>query len=74
MATLSGMKEICNYVRRSEATVLDWIKNMDFPAKKLSGIWESDRELIDDWRRNQINGGEKTALPGKKNKPGSPVR
>ena len=55
MAQLSGMKEICAYVRRSEATVLDWIRQLDFPAKKINGgIWESDTKLVNRWRENQI--------------------
>ena len=55
MTQLSGMKEICVYVRRSEATVLDWIRHLGLPAKKLNGgIWESDTNLIDEWRVKQI--------------------
>jgi hypothetical protein len=51
---LSGMDEIGEYVRRSPVTVLDWIRNMGFPASKIGGIWESDTFLIDKWRRKQI--------------------
>lgn len=51
---LSGMSEICQYVRRSHDTVLNWIRTMDFPAKKIGGVWESDRVLIDEWRRGEI--------------------
>jgi len=54
---LQGMKEIGAYVNRSEATVLDWIRNLDFPANKMDGgIWESDKTAIDDWRRKMITG------------------
>ena len=53
---LSGMAEICGYVRRSDATVLSWIRNRKFPAQKLGGIWESDKALIDEWRKVQIVG------------------
>lgn len=52
---LVGMAEICAYVQRSEKTVQDLIKNEGFPAKKLGGIWESDRLLVDKWRRKRIN-------------------
>ena len=49
------MKEICAYVRRSEATVLEWIRQLDFPATKINGgIWESDTKLVNRWRENQI--------------------
>lgn len=32
---LSGLEEIALYARRSKATVLDWIRNKEFPAAKL---------------------------------------
>jgi len=51
---LSGMDEISDYARRSAVTLLDWIRNMSFPATKIGGIWESDTCLIDQWRREQI--------------------
>lgn len=51
---LSGMDEITEYARRSSVTILDWIRNMNFPARKIGGIWESDTSLIDQWRREQI--------------------
>ncbi len=52
--TLTGMKAICTYVNRSEATVLDWIRTRDFPAKKLGGIYESDTASIDVWRTERL--------------------
>jgi hypothetical protein len=63
---LSGMKEICYYVRRSESTVLQWIRELDFPAKKIGGVWESDRTLVDQWRKEQINGRQIQEAPAKK--------
>lgn len=54
MTALSGMKEIADYMRRSESTVLALIRDFDFPAKKIGGVWESDTELADAWRRKQI--------------------
>lgn len=53
---LSGMKDICAYVGRSEPTVLALIRNEGFPAKKIRGEWTSDTELVDAWRRKQIAG------------------
>lgn len=47
---LTGMKEISKYVNRSQATVIRWIKNKNFPAKKIDGVWESHTGKIDDWR------------------------
>lgn len=57
MPGLVGMKEICNYLRRSEATVLNMIRDMDLPARKVLGVWESDTGLIDEWRVKTLSGG-----------------
>lgn len=51
---LSGLEEIAQYTRRSKATVLDWIKNASFPAAKLGHVWESDKDLIDKWKKDRI--------------------
>jgi hypothetical protein len=51
---LTGMKEICAYAKRSEATVLGWIRDLDFPARKIGGIWESNSSLVDKWKIRQI--------------------
>jgi len=54
---LQGMAEICAYVNRSQATVLRWIRELGFPAVKIAGgTWESDKDLVDAWRRKQIEG------------------
>ena len=51
MARLTGMKEICTYEKKSEATILDLIRNYGYPAVKIRGkIWESDTDLIEKWR------------------------
>lgn len=55
MAHLKGMLEISNYARRSESTILQWIRDLGFPAKKITcGVWESDTDLIDRWRLQQF--------------------
>ncbi len=55
MAALSGMKEICQHCNRSEASVLKWIRECGFPADKFGGIgWESDTEMIAEWRKEQL--------------------
>lgn len=60
MAGLTGMKAICEYMNRSESTVLMLIRDCDLPACKIGGgIWESDTDLIDDWRKGQITQGVK---------------
>jgi hypothetical protein len=52
---LDGMKEICQYVRRSEATVMKLIRQQDFPAKKIEGQWMSSKTKIDIWRNQQLD-------------------
>jgi hypothetical protein len=51
---LSGKKTICNFLGRSWLTVERWIREKNFPARKIDGVWESDSELITEWRRSLI--------------------
>jgi hypothetical protein len=51
---ISGKKNICNFLGRSWDTVERWIREREFPARKIDGIWESDSELITAWRQNLI--------------------
>jgi len=54
---LQGMNDIKSYVNRSEATVLFWIRSQAFPASKIGGgVWESDKEEVDQWRRDRAAG------------------
>ncbi len=53
-SNLSGLEEIAQYTRRSKATVLDWIRNEGFPAAKLGHVWESDKDMVDAWKREKI--------------------
>ena len=58
---LSGMVAIRDFCRSinlasSEASIIQFIKECGFPAKKLGGIWESDKVKIIEWRRNYISG------------------
>ena len=52
--SLVGKKDICAYAQRSWITVKRWIQKKGFPARKIDGRWESDTELIDEWKRAQI--------------------
>ena len=73
MSGLVGVKAICGYTGMSESTIMGWIQREDFPAVKVGGVWISDSEEIDDWRRGIIrerhgrNSGrrEKVFNPGK---------
>lgn len=52
---LKGMNEIKRYAKRSEATVIAWIKQREFPAKKIdTGIWMSTTQKIDTWFKEQL--------------------
>lgn len=54
---LTGMKEICSYENRSEATVLAWIRGQRYPASKIGGgIWVSSKAAADKWRRDRAEG------------------
>lgn len=58
---LSGMVAIRDFCRSinlasSEASVIQFIKEEEFPARKLGGVWESDKEEILIWRRNRLRG------------------
>lgn len=52
---LVGKKDISRYAKRSWQTVKGWIERRKFPAKKIDGIWESDKILVDEWKREQIS-------------------
>ena len=55
---LIGMKEICDFMNRSETTILKMIRELDFPAKPVGGIYEADKKEIKKWRK-KILGDEK---------------
>lgn len=59
MAALIGMKAITDYVMRHESTVLSMVRQYPtFPIKKIGGIWESDTESIDSWKKRYFEGQE----------------
>ncbi len=53
--SLSGMQEIANYVNRSDATVLKLIRDDDFPAKKIGGVWEAKKDNVDAWYEEMVS-------------------
>lgn len=63
---LIGMKEICLHMSRSDTTILAWIREMDFPASKIGGIWEADLDAVEKWRISITNGSNVDQLPEKK--------
>lgn len=62
---LVGMKAIADHVKMSEATVLSWIREAAFPAKKIRGrgIWLSDTDAVAAWRKGYVLGQEPPAPP-----------
>jgi len=53
---LEGMKAIEKYMNLSEDTILKRIREYDFPARKCGGIYVSDKEEIDQWRKRIARG------------------
>jgi|GEM_PF-2384936 len=51
---LTGMKEICDYSKKSYKTVTWLIRERQYPAVKIGGEWVSDTDLIDIWWRDEI--------------------
>lgn len=51
---LTGKKMIKAYMGRSWETILMWINKRNFPARKIDGVWESDTDLIIEWRKKEI--------------------
>lgn len=79
---LSGMTAIRDFCRAinmqsSEVTIVQLIKEEDFPAKKLGGVWESDQDLIIQWRKRRLAVGtpdpEETRKPEPEKKPAAPA-
>jgi hypothetical protein len=51
---LTTKKEIQDFVGRPWSIIHKWIIERKFPAINIDGRWESDSELIIEWRRSQI--------------------
>lgn len=75
---LSGMKSISLFCRSinlssSESSIINMIQACDFPARKIGGIWESDKAMIIEWRLRFISG-EVTPAAKEKQKPEPPAK
>jgi len=51
---LTGQKDIQHFVGRAWNIIYRWIKHKGFPARKIDGRWESDSDMIIEWRKRQI--------------------
>jgi len=58
---LSGMDAICAYFGRSAPTILKLVREEQFPAEKIMGVWESEKSLIEIWRLRKIEGRKEKA-------------
>jgi len=56
---LIGKKAIEKFTQRNWRVIKVLIETKGFPAVKLGGRWESDTELIRQWRKKQILGAKK---------------
>jgi len=75
---LSGMKAIQEGCRAmnlpsTEVTVLKMIRESDFPARKIGGIWVATRENIEEWVK-KITSSEDPAAGKPKKKKNDPRR
>lgn len=46
---LNGMKEICAFIGRSEATALKLHRENGMPIKKTTGGWTAHRDALEQW-------------------------
>jgi nitrogen PTS system EIIA component len=49
------MKEVSEYLRVSERTVLDWAQKAEIPCGKLGSSWRFKREDIEDWLNQRLS-------------------
>ncbi len=51
-----SMKDVCEYLKISRDTVINWIKYENMPAHKKARLWRFDMNEIDSWmKRNEDN-------------------
>ncbi len=47
-----SMKEVCEYLRISRDTVMNWIKKEGMPAHQKGRLWRFDINEVDEWMKN----------------------
>jgi hypothetical protein len=53
---LIGMLAICSHTKRSEATIIQTIRDEGFPAvKNKQQVYEASKKQIDVWQKKQNN-------------------
>lgn len=70
---MTAIRDYCRSInmQSSEVTIIQLIKEEEFPAKKLGGVWESDKDLINGWRKRRLLNGstEPESSPEPEKKP-----
>jgi predicted DNA-binding transcriptional regulator AlpA len=51
---ITGKKSIEKICGRSWDTILRWINELEFPACKMDGVWQSHCELINEWVKEKV--------------------
>lgn len=61
---LIGINDIARHLNRSYATVMKYIQQLGLPARKVGGIWECDRDALNEWRETcpELGGGRTGAI------------
>jgi excisionase family DNA binding protein len=52
MSDMTGwltMTEICEYLKVSRETVLNWINDRNMPSHKLGRLWRFQANEVDEW-------------------------
>lgn len=52
---INGMKEICTFLGRSEATVIKLHRENELPIKKAGGGWTAHRDVLERWWEEYCN-------------------
>ena len=67
-SVLVGKREIRDYLRMGWDKVMHLRRTERLPVVKIADVWQSDATLLDQWRRDKING---ILKPPTKNPPSS---
>lgn len=50
-----SMKEVCEYLRISRDTVMNWIKKEGMPGHQKGRLWRFDINEVDEWMKKTEN-------------------
>jgi PTS system nitrogen regulatory IIA component len=49
------LEEVADYLRVSERTVYNWVKEGKIPCGKIGGVWRFRRDLVEKWVNGRLN-------------------